>query len=909
MPDNIEEKVGLQFCYWKINNKLHQPEKAGSYGMNVNDINEFFVNERCVGGKTKNPQSTIAQARWAYIYQVFFSSIQHKPESEITENLWGNLNGGPEEISKYALGTSYKQGANLVFQPSEGSYYYGFKQRIELFSKTPGTGFFFFVIPFTDPKISYAYFKGSEEIKRYGENANLTIMFHGYNFDENFRYKAKVYLLESSEASGLTTTEQFEDKNLWDAPVEKNLDAHDSSTDSNMYIRHNFNINVDWKKDQDGNKEFTVAVEVYRAPYTGRNSEKWERFHCRNFLAEPTSDLVSYDTELLKLEDVDKKASTSSRFIVSDELMSDYLVRINEERTEQIQYIGDINYTRREYDPCGYSKITVKDKADTEREPLIIFDENQPPNQIDKTSQIFTVIAGDDRKDISIALDNLTTKDQFCQGLLLEDGKKHTERKNVFQVEKVYSAVRNKDGFPTTKDETHQEQQRNAGVATTDENKNDSDVSRTNSSYNPSSVQQWKDGVDYAIVSDSEITLKLRYLYNKTEYSNLAVNLLWMFRYFDLSENLAQTFFLPISTCRYPNQIAKFKVYPDIEWEIAFLVTIGAGYSGKLRYERNRQNGYYRDSQRNFGFKYLKDDLNINVTQSSNLGWSIMGKCAVNGKEHSLGFEGIKRSVDLLVSTFNLSRQALEVLNPEGTNPANSAAVIKKVIEIDFVIDPPNIGFALSKKFGEASTKEIVPIYKGGFRADPFIGITISVDLVPLISKIPYVGIVVDLLIKAIEYLTNSDIYITFEAGLAVKFDFTLNYNKIDGLDGKKDAVQVVTIEVPISIKAGCKSNDVVFVPTVTRGGVTETTEMEKWKVEGKVSTTFTFIKTYGYDKTVGKQYEQSKGIWNPAEITIQCYSLVTSKISGSPTKVYKKKLFDEKTLFDNPKAYTDEPN
>lgn len=142
---------------------------------------------------------------------------------------------------------------------------------------------------------------------------------------------------------------------------------------------------------------------------------------------------------------------------------------------------------------------------------------------------------------------------------------------------------------------------------------------------------------------------------------------------------------------------------------------------------------------------------------------------------------------------------------------------------------------------------------------------------------------------------------------MAVKFDFPLSYNRIDGLDGLKQNESVMTVEMPISIKAGCKSNDVVFIPTVTRGRTTETTEVEKWKVEGALSTTFTFTKTYGYDKEKGKQFEKSKGIWNSADITITCYEITTSKITGTPVQSEKFKLFDEKTLFDNPKTYTDE--
>jgi len=93
----------------------------------------------------------------------------------------------------------------------------------------------------------------------------------------------------------------------------------------------------------------------------------------------------------------------------------------------------------------------------------------------------------------------------------------------------------------------------------------------------------------------------------------------------------------------------------------------------------------------------------------------------------------------------------------------------------------------------------------------------------------------------------------------------------------------------------------------VTRGGVTETTEVEKWKVEGQLSTNFKFTKTYGYDKDAGKQFEKSKGVWNPAEITITCYEITTSKITGTPKKSDKFPLFKEITMYDNPKTYTDD--
>ncbi|MBD8083102.1 hypothetical protein [Chryseobacterium caseinilyticum] len=68
-----------------------------------------------------------------------------------------------------------------------------------------------------------------------------------------------------------------------------------------------------------------------------------------------------------------------------------------------IQYIWDIDYTQREFDPCGYSKITIKNKEDASRS-LIIFDKTKPANEIDKTEHAFAFIAGENRKEITITL-------------------------------------------------------------------------------------------------------------------------------------------------------------------------------------------------------------------------------------------------------------------------------------------------------------------------------------------------------------------------------------------------------------------------------------------------------------------------------------------------------------------------
>ncbi|MBD8083106.1 hypothetical protein [Chryseobacterium caseinilyticum] len=91
MPDTIENTVGLQHCYWSTNGKLAAVTKGGTYFLYTRDKNEFIVDESCVGGKTANPKYTADHARWAFIYDLFFQSLEKAKPEDIKENLWGPL--------------------------------------------------------------------------------------------------------------------------------------------------------------------------------------------------------------------------------------------------------------------------------------------------------------------------------------------------------------------------------------------------------------------------------------------------------------------------------------------------------------------------------------------------------------------------------------------------------------------------------------------------------------------------------------------------------------------------------------------------------------------------------------------------------------------------------------------------
>lgn len=829
--------TGLQFCLWtKGNRPIGRVEIGEVYRLSANEKNIFSVDKSCVGSETKNPEFTIDNARWAFIYNALFEDVKTKENTP--NNLWGNLSGGKESVKKYGLGTNYSVGPKITFAPTGNSYYFGYKQRVELFSDSPGTGFYFYVVPITNNKIDYAYFQKSEDIKHYGETISLTICFHGYNLDNKNKYKTKVYLLEEKKAVGLTKTDDFEDNNLWKEPLEREILQKYSDDNWNTYLYYDFNIDIEWKKNDNKKKNFTVVVEVYRT-YTEKGrfygtNNKEERVAYRNFASNPTTDLVNYDSSILQLKDVDSKDSISSRFIVSEELMDQYLERIEREKTNMIQYIGDIRYTKKEDDPCGYSKILVQEDSNSERKPFTIFDEDSTDNVIDKTENVFAIIAGDERKEVSVILDKLTTKDVFCQGLLLDDGQKHTDKKNVFQIDKVYAAEKNKDGYHTTKDYTHQDQLKKAGIySQTREKETDYDVIKSDKSYNPAESQNWKEGVDYEFKGDHKLTLKLNYLYNKT-YESTFQKLLgytadtinsalytsvqstaWIVRYMFLKEKYKQTFFIPISTCRYPNQIAKIEVYPDFEWWInvkyktdaPIYVRQAPNYKYRVFTTEENQNqrlaGANRTEQsKNWKFKEKKYELDFEA------GYKI------NGQEYSLipgdGFP-LLNAIRFFLRSYEIFKELsfadeteeseLSIANgtartSDGREPERRMTQRwqqRKAKGFPFRIDVtmPSLSGGIYGKFAQSKNtpSSIGSFYSLEFAAKPLFGIEGKLDLLYFAQFIGPIGQAmyrISEVVKKVNYLTLGAVKIDYFLYIGAKADLNielkaLEYHSVDG--------------------------------------------------------------------------------------------------------------------------------
>ena len=196
------------------------------------------------------------------------------------------------------------------------------------------------------------------------------------------------------------------------------------------------------------------------------------------------------------------------------------------------------------FKPCKYTAILVKEG---ERPAFPVFEETKDGGVKDRTETIFGIIAGDAKtKKVTIELKDLKTNP--CDLKKTNPQLGHNISTNVFLLNQ------------------------NAKIPVVEYNLN---------KYN--TIQQLIEGKDYNI-HDNSIALDLKYEYNKS-YDTLAEKWLgysldaawdaanlkkskvsWIVRYFKMDESKAIPYFIPISTCGYPNQVVNINVYPDLEW-------------------------------------------------------------------------------------------------------------------------------------------------------------------------------------------------------------------------------------------------------------------------------------------------------------------------------------------------------
>lgn len=589
MDDKKEILKGIKACFYSIDGVKKYIVKPGtSFFLQVDHTHRFYLEDSSAelfGEQTKNSKSTAATAKWVYIIASFWKEVQKIKGDEVFP-FWGNT-GEPAKgkaVKYMGIGNQYKEGSFMEFKPSAGNFWIGSTYRMEVFNNVPDSGLYFIFVPVSKPHIRFAYFDKqdftpttdklgiNDGIYHYGQTVLLHMSTHLFLV----KYAADYHIETEDNIANLELEVILTDEThnpLIEEPIIKDKLSKFIKTKSvsNLYFDIPIYLDPKWKNKihfkKEPEKSYSVNIRI-------KNKEtKKEYTYQVNIASIQKINEVSRKVEL-----IDVSYLLTVKYESAETILKNFEIRKN----NQIQYIGDVEYKHKEYDPCGYAKITIQEEGSSSRKPFDTFDEDAAV--IDRTTSSFDIIAGDKKKKVLIKLDKLKNKGVMCTGVLLEKGQQHSDIHNVFQMQKVVMILKNDKGqYVAEEDQTHKKQLKAAGIKVTDENKTDYDYKAdpVKRSDGAAVTQNLKEGVDYEYVGD-DLRLMPAYNYNKTISEDLIPyriaddylnDKLWMFRYFFLGENKAQLYFIPIGSCRYPNQLAKIRVFPDIKWKVSILIS------------------------------------------------------------------------------------------------------------------------------------------------------------------------------------------------------------------------------------------------------------------------------------------------------------------------------------------------
>ncbi|MFP2996458.1 hypothetical protein ABN763_11130 [Spongiivirga sp. MCCC 1A20706] len=494
-------------------------------------------------------------------------------------------------------------------------------------------------------------------------------------------------------------------------------------------------------------------------------------------------------------------------------------------KTNMMAVVGDVEYTRMNGHPCKYSKVVISHEKKNEKREFVLFDENATTKKVtDNTDMVFGIVAGDKKEKVSIVAEGLEIQDvnsgekPRCDGItmrkVIRKGKIEAKRKrhkgdtefvhksiqDVFDLENVHIL------FPeriNNKNATAQESSGNETV--------DISSQRIEHSY-----------------TDKGVDLKLGYLYNKTydsraekwlgdrfgNWTNDLLDIAWIVRYFVLKKEYGQTYFVPISTCRYPNQTAVIEVFPDVEWWINF--------------KFNSKNALYVRQQPNYKYRIFHPNPTYNQKKAGEYGYEKSQSGKVDFEvEFEAGFKYNGKEIKFnsgegfpLVNAINFFLMAYKVFKKisfadeceeaegpvaNGTAQSSRGAAAKKMTQryqqrkgkgfpFRIEVSQPSFSGGVHGFYQQSKKTEGAygAMYEAKFAADPLFSIKGKLDLLFFAQFIGPIGQALDKIgkvVKRIDYLTFGAVKIDYFLYLAAKVDLKIevsgvNHHSIDGWGG-----------------------------------------------------------------------------------------------------------------------------
>ena len=759
-----------------------------------------FIDKSCLGINTTNPETTIKEVKWflirehlwyAYknIYKdlspsVFFETIL----LQLKQTDYKILEGNDQLIDKNKiLGTTPKGNLGVVHM-------------IMPYTNFPEDSISnIYTVVLDKPQVLYALFKFpdsgyiplEDNIKKaaYGQTVEIEVYTHllpdPRNNTEKFDYK--IELINRGNVVATSSSQTILNKNQYN---------YNQSASLKLLI------DPDWQKnhqDENKNEEYYIKLNGF----IGFTSPVFMPAGTLTTKGEFNSQ--ESRTEWGYLENGKWVYDKSNVLYVPFDTFSDMMSRFQVEINNAIQYIGDVEYTEKEHNPCAFSIITVNNgEKDFE-----IFNENKLGKlKGDKTFNSIDIIAGDNKKqNVKITAkfigkdgkkDHIrTNKNGHKCDMILNDNKFHNGLEDVFKMGWIvgqwkpsleYSfnnIVRNNLSNGGMFHLYQPENYLHAPKFKTDQEAKGIPVSeKEQAKYKPltvAGIQRLTEN-DYVInENDDSITLKLAYKYNKTVaegtvIENKILDNLWLFRYFTFNENKAQTYFVPVTTCRYPNQIAKIRVFPDIAWGISFTI----GFIDK-KYKEDWREDLTEEKKKLIRYaKYDLDgaDLQTRITKEKgyfegkekkekeeedrkkkSLLKRLNFKLGINVKYNNevIDFSPkLGKDLETLLYTVGIIKETFDEVVGNGEDSPSPEEKEKKYLEsikkskflkglaklpISITVDYPALTGGVVWSFRELKTRgNVTTSYDIFLKASPLLSAEGKLDLIPLAKYIPVFG-------------------------------------------------------------------------------------------------------------------------------------------------------------------------
>ncbi|OXA85638.1 hypothetical protein [Flavobacterium hercynium] len=361
-------------------------------------------------------------------------------------------------------------------------------------------------------------------------------------------------------------------------------------------------------------------------------------------------------------------------------------------------------------------------------------------------------------------------------------------------------------------------------------------------------------------------------------------------------------------SCRHQNYL-NLTILPDIEWELAFIITTMAGFRVKAE---NTTVTRLNQGLGEYQFRGIKAEQTGKLIEKGGVGYSLNIKYTINGgafyEQISLDFV---KNIEKIIDTYNSIAGFAEIFKVDKKNVTSAAISTSTVKKMTFDIDPPAVVFLLKWKYDYAKkNKQPVVDFTGAAGFKPLIGLKIGVDLVANADKFGgLVGAIIKWGSEFVKELTSLDLYILVETGVALNYDIGLSYNEIDGF--APNTKQKAVVDLTFTIKAGIKKKEVIFIANVSQmeGNTIPTNEadQETFKVEGAATTGIRYTEEHGIEKGKGN-YKKVDVKWLGAEITITLVTMAHKRKINSPSnQQFKEKflLLSPKTIYGPETTYT----